>query len=723
MLGKFPYQVPDFPALCETVNQATSPVGLKTLAADSTEPELLLGLAFLARAGSPARKEIAALALTAKPDYAPITAVLALALDGVNAERIDEITTCDPENALGHYLRGNLLHDSDRDTESLEAFRKAAGCSQLRLYQSTTAAALFKALIALHLQGRDRLCALCWMALRWSNFSGMGLQPLGNSLTELAGSYPARRQEISDLLLALAGHLYATDLHSRQFGTGALQAAFSLKAEVTAEVKTPQSGGYAAAGHALANAFMGWPGLDERLKTLNVVLHLPDRIHRAFAMIDPEKRNRLGEMNLNPTPEHRAAFQEAVEKAAKTAVALIEVVLTDPDGIVGPYLRGIPASQDQAGGPVAFRQSLVEDLIAARPDVFRAALTHEEAMNAVWKAGASDPEQRNLGRMMEIGLAIHRFAASHENIFPDNLDVLFGEGYLKPPLESKSILTGRPYVYVGQGQKRPAKHRELFDLVLLYDDHRHERGYYQCVFASCGGGLIAEDKLEQIKNRTAPPSSTLPPAVPTSASGHSQPVEAHSEVAAFLQRPKGEQGKILGGLRRQMMAGEDRSNIEFARTYRLAVHVRLRLEELESHPEEFTDFQSAFVQAVLELCDEEKVSRIRQIIRRTYEAAVAEKLDARSRPPDRASAEAWAVRRDAVDRRATREVEALLTREERDRFGRAFLGIVGIDLGLKDGAWHRFTVPGGGVAFPSQMQGHYPQPLLLGTVPEAFSGT
>ena len=66
----------------------------------------------------------------------------------------------------------------------------------------------------------------------------------------------------------------------------------------------------------------------------------------------------------------------------------------------------------------------------------------------------------------EIGLAIQRFAASHENTFPDNLDVLFNEGYLKPPLESKSMLTGKPYVYVGRGQNRPAKRSDLFDLVL-----------------------------------------------------------------------------------------------------------------------------------------------------------------------------------------------------------------------------------------------------------------
>ena len=80
-----------------------------------------------------------------------------------------------------------------------------------------------------------------------------------------------------------------------------------------------------------------------------------------------------------------------------------------------------------------------------------------------------------------------------------------------------------------------------------------------------------------------------------------------------------------------MMAGENRSNVEFARTFALAVQVRLRLEELESHPDEFAEFQSAFVRAVIALQDEEQISQVRHIIQRTYDEAVAEKLDAKSR--------------------------------------------------------------------------------------------
>jgi len=49
--------------------------------------------------------------------------------------------------------------------------------------------------------------------------------------------------------------------------------------------------------------------------------------------------------------------------------------------------------------------------------------------------------------------------------------------------------------------------------------------------------------------------------------------------------------------------------------------------------------------------------------------------------------------------RVTRLVQALLSPEERQRFDRGFLGVMGIDVGLgnNDGARHRFVTAGGAV--------------------------
>jgi RNA polymerase sigma factor (sigma-70 family) len=184
------------------------------------------------------------------------------------------------------------------------------------------------------------------------------------------------------------------------------------------------------------------------------------------------------------------------------------------------------------------------------------------------------------------------------------------------------------------------------------------------------------------------------------------PAVTEADIAAFLQRPKVEQGDVLGHLRRQMMGQEKRSDGQFDRNRALADAIRPRLEELESHPEQFAEFQSSFVKASIGLQDDEKIAQIQQIVQQTYQQAVAEKLDANSRPQE--GVDAWALRRDALDRQATQAVQQLLTTEERGRFDGAFLGIMGIDLGLTDGGWHRFRAPDGTIVFPSQAQGAKP---------------
>ena len=206
------------------------------------------------------------------------------------------------------------------------------------------------------------------------------------------------------------------------------------------------------------------------------------------------------------------------------------------------------------------------------------------------------------------------------------------------------------------------------------------------------------DARQQLSKASAPQQPVLndKPAPQT------QPI-SETEIAAFLQRSRVDQAEELGHLRRQMMGQEKRSDAEFSRNRALAEAIRPTLEELESQPEQFADFQASFVKTVLDLQDDARVAQIRQIIEQTYQQAVSDKLDAKSRPPD--GVDAWALRRDALDRQATQAVEQLLSSDERDRFGHAFLGIMGIDLGINDGAWHRFVMPNGGIVFPSEPGG------------------
>ncbi len=495
------------PTYREAVDRAVSAKSLKAAATKTTDPQVLLGLTFLAQSGDATRRELTDLVVKTKPEYAAILAVLALAMDGVDEKSIGDLIRLDPDNALGHYLRATALYRSGREREALEAFRKAAACPELRLYEAITGEALIQALDTLHLDGQDRLCALSWMASRWSNFGAIGLQDIQSAVSEVARTADtATRKELSDLLLVLAGHLFASNFNNRWYAERALESAFRMKAEIGAAEKSPTMNGYAAVVQALASVTLSWPGIKDhvsRENPLELARFLPSRIHRAFAIVDPSQRrsSQLFEFNVSLTGAEKTAFDKATEKATAAAQALIGVALQDPDGIVGAYLKGRPPRKYENGPWVSY-YSPVEKLMTTRPEVFRAAAANEEAMTALMEAGKGDPRRRNMRRMMEVGLGIIRYASRGTKVYPPSLDVLFERGTLKPPLEANSLLTGKPYVYVGAGEKPPVKGTDWNDLVLLYDRDPLPGDTYQCVMADGSGQGIAADKLkEQLRRR------------------------------------------------------------------------------------------------------------------------------------------------------------------------------------------------------------------------------
>ena len=505
---QLPINMPNLPPYRESVDRVASAENLKAVASATSDPEILLGLSFLGRAGDPVRKEIAERAARARSEYAPVVAVLSLIMDRIDQESVGELVHRDADNALGHYLQGALLHVSNREDEALTAFRKAASCCELRLYDSTTGEALFKALDALELKGLDRLCALSWTTSRWSNFSSVGIQPIHRALSELARTADtASRSALAETLIILAGHLFVTNFTNRWFARQAVQSAFALKAELAAAEHAPTMNGYAAAMQGLNNALLPWTDIEDPMKPnpLQLAQYLPSRIHRAFAAVDPSLMTTgvLGEVNLNPPQSDRAAYEAAKEHFAQTAKELIDVALSDPDGILGAYLKGLPESSGEPQNPPWTSFSTpVGSLMEKRRDLFRAVAANEEAMSAVWKVGQNDPAQKNIGRMMEIAWAIQSYAHNHSMAYPDTLAVLFESGQLKPPLEAKSLLTGRPYVYVAAGEQSPAKSNDQAQFVLLYDDERDEYDCYPCVFAACFGSHIRPHDLnEQLKKR------------------------------------------------------------------------------------------------------------------------------------------------------------------------------------------------------------------------------
>ena len=505
VMTRLPLKVPNLPPTLESVGRAVAAESLRGVATASTDPLVLLGLCFLARSGDRVRRELADLALSRRCDYAPITALLSVMLDRVDADSAGELVRKDPDNALGHYLLGTLLHISNHEDEALEECRRAAGCAEMRFYGATLGEALFKALGALGLQGPDRVCALSWATSRWTDFSSFGIQPIYGAISELArGAAPATRLELAETLLALAGHLFVTNFTNRWFSLRAVEAAFILRAGFETEASPARRNGYAAAVYGLASPLFSVPGIKEwwHHSPQQLAQFLPSRIHAAFAVAKANPVDLAPTDETGLTEEQRAALKAAREKAIQAAEKLVELALSDPDAIFGPYFKEPQATEPRPGGGPVFEWTAVEGLLNKRPDLFQAAAANEEAGAALWKAGESAPSRRNAGRMLQIAWALCGYAQNHDQVYPPSLDALLESGHLKAPLEPKSLRTGRPYVYVAGAQKMPAKGNDRAQFVLLYDDEPRPGGWYECVFASCTcGGIREPDLPEPLRGR------------------------------------------------------------------------------------------------------------------------------------------------------------------------------------------------------------------------------
>jgi len=150
-------------------------------------------------------------------------------------------------------------------------------------------------------------------------------------------------------------------------------------------------------------------------------------------------------------------------------------------------------------------------------------------------------------------------------------------------------------------------------------------------------------------------------------------------VNDVLQSDYTRQGVAAGTLRGKLLRRES-TNVSPAELVLQQELLKRDLNRtLERSPSDFAAFQTSFIQGVLNLSDEEKLRDIRDLIRRTYEQAVAEGLDVASKPAT--AAEEWVERRFALDRAATAELQRRLTPQERMLFDRAFLGVMGVDLG------------------------------------------
>jgi hypothetical protein len=149
-------------------------------------------------------------------------------------------------------------------------------------------------------------------------------------------------------------------------------------------------------------------------------------------------------------------------------------------------------------------------------------------------------------------------------------------------------------------------------------------------------------------------------------------------VKRILDSPPAQQGAAAGALRAKLL-GYDTNKASSSEIALRDALLERQLNSLERSPADFAEFQSAFIQSTLGIGDPAKVEQIRQIIRQTYDQAVSQGLDIPSKPAT--DTESWVQRRYQLDRMATGALKQLFTPEEQRRFDRAFLGVMGVDLG------------------------------------------
>jgi hypothetical protein len=150
-------------------------------------------------------------------------------------------------------------------------------------------------------------------------------------------------------------------------------------------------------------------------------------------------------------------------------------------------------------------------------------------------------------------------------------------------------------------------------------------------------------------------------------------------IEQVLNSPPAERGKIAGVLRAKQLRGVGGEITASDRALQDALLRQDLNTTLERSPSDFAAFQAAFIQAAIGLGDEPQVEQIRQVIHKTYEQAVAQGLDIPSKPTGDSSF--WVTGRHRLDRQATAAVQQILSQEERQLFDRAFLGVMGADLG------------------------------------------
>jgi hypothetical protein len=182
---------------------------------------------------------------------------------------------------------------------------------------------------------------------------------------------------------------------------------------------------------------------------------------------------------------------------------------------------------------------------------------------------------------------------------------------------------------------------------------------------------LRKEKAEWLKGRAAAETA----AVSQAAANQTPAAQGMQWVETIMNGPAEVKGTEVGNLRRKRLSGEPLTEAEQA----LLVNMLNRSAEVEKSPEEFANFQSSFIGSLLGWNNDPRSDAVKGVLTAAMNAAVQRGFDYHA-PGE--NADKWDQNQKALNNRATSAVQNMLKPEERAQFDKAFIGVLGVDLGM-----------------------------------------
>ena len=147
-------------------------------------------------------------------------------------------------------------------------------------------------------------------------------------------------------------------------------------------------------------------------------------------------------------------------------------------------------------------------------------------------------------------------------------------------------------------------------------------------------------------------------------------------VETIMNGPAIVKGTEVGNARRKALAGEQLTEAKAS----LLMNMNSRAAEIEKVPEEFANFQSAYIASLLGWNNDPRSDAIKGVITAASNAALQRGYDFNA---PAVNAEKWDDGQKRLNTRATGAVQNLLKPEERAVFDKALIGVLGVDTGLR----------------------------------------